>query len=52
MIYSPLGNTGLQVSKIGFGNMVNFKEEDEKENIEIIKTCFEAGINFFDTAEK
>jgi len=52
MIYSQLGKTGLLVSRIGFGNMINFKPEDEELNIEIIKTCYEAGINFFDTAEK
>lgn len=32
--------------------MINYKLEDEKENINIIKTCYEGGINYFDTAEK
>lgn len=52
MIYTQLGGTGLTVSKIGFGNMINFKPEDEQTNIDIIKACYDAGINFFDTAEK
>lgn len=51
MEYSFLGKTGLLVSKISFGNMVNFALEDEEVNTEIIKTCFEAGVNFFDSAE-
>lgn len=47
-----MGGSGLQVSRIGFGNMINFKPEDEEVNTEIIKRCYDAGINFFDTAEK
>lgn len=31
--------------------MINFKPEDEQENIAIIKAAFDAGVNFFDTAE-
>lgn len=31
--------------------MINFAPEDEEVNTEIIKTCYEAGVNFFDTAE-
>lgn len=51
MLYNRLGETGLIVSKIGYGNMVNFKIEDEETNVAIIKRAYEAGINFFDTAE-
>ncbi|CAK87789.1 unnamed protein product (macronuclear) [Paramecium tetraurelia] len=51
MEYTRLGNTGLLISKISFGNMVNFAPEDEEVNTEIIKTCYEAGVNFFDSAE-
>ncbi|CAD8091615.1 unnamed protein product [Paramecium primaurelia] len=51
MEYTRLGNTGLLISRISFGNMVNFAPEDEEVNTEIIKTCYEAGVNFFDTAE-
>ena len=31
--------------------MINFKPEDEEENVAIIKKAIESGINFFDTAE-
>ncbi|CAD8209140.1 unnamed protein product [Paramecium octaurelia] len=51
MQYNRLGNTGLLVSQLGFGNMVNFQPEDEEVNVAIIKRAYEAGINFFDTAE-
>ena len=51
MEYTRLGNTGLLISRISFGNMVNFALEDEEVNTEIIKTCYEAGVNFFDSAE-
>ena len=49
MEYRYLGNSGLRVSVIGFGNWVN------NLNDEVSKECFkkalENGINFFDTAE-
>ena len=49
MEYCYLGNTGLKVSVLGFGNWVN------NQNDETTKECFlkalENGINFFDTAE-
>lgn len=51
MEYRYLGKSGLQVSCLGFGNMVNFRPEDEVENVAIIKTAYDAGVNFFDTAE-
>lgn len=31
--------------------MINYLPEDEETNIAIIKRAYEAGINFFDTAE-
>ena len=31
--------------------MVNFQHQDEEENTAIIKRAYEAGVNFFDTAE-
>ena len=49
MEYRYLGNTGLKVSVLGYGNWVN------NQNDETTKECFikalENGINFFDTAE-
>ena len=51
MQYRYLGNSGLLVSVLGFGNMVNCNDADEEENVKIIKRAVEMGINFFDTAE-
>ena len=52
MIYRNLGNTGLKVSVYSFGNWVNGdKKSDQDNQIELFKTAYEAGINFFDTAE-
>lgn len=52
MIYKNLGRSGLKVSAIGLGNWVNGnKPEDIARNEEILKKAWEAGINFFDTAE-
>lgn len=52
MIYRYLGNSGLKVSALSFGNWLN---SDAEENYEVtrdsIKRCLEHGINFFDTAE-
>lgn len=52
MEYRYLGNSGLRVSVLGFGNWLN---SNTPENYELtrdaIKLCFDAGINFFDTAE-
>ena len=49
MEYRYLGNTGLKVSVLGFGNWVNnFNDEMNKE---CFKKCLENGINYFDTAE-
>lgn len=52
MEYTRLGNSGLLVSKIAYGNMVNYLPEDEEVNTEIIKTLYEAGVNLFDSAEQ
>lgn len=51
MQYVNLGKSGLKVSSISYGNMVNHKPEHYEEDKNIIKRCIEAGINFFDTAE-
>ena len=53
MYYRSLGNTGKQVSVIGFGGM-RFKAEDYKNGpekcAEIVLRAQELGINYFDTA--
>ena len=49
MEYRYLGNSGLKVSVVGFGNWVN--NLDDEKNKECFKKALEKGINFFDTAE-
>ena len=52
MEYRYLGNSGLLVSVLSFGNWLNSnKEEDYVLTRDAIKKCYDAGINFFDTAE-
>jgi aryl-alcohol dehydrogenase-like predicted oxidoreductase len=59
MKYKTLGNTGLLVSTLCFGAMTfggsgRFKfvgETKQKEADDLIKACFDAGINFYDTAD-
>ena len=47
MEYRYLGNSGLRVSVLSFGNW----EHDEKRTLECVKTCLNNGVNFFNTAE-
>ena len=50
MIYTFLGKTGIQVSRICLGTM-NFGELiDETKSHQIMDLAFEKGVNFFDTA--
>jgi aryl-alcohol dehydrogenase-like predicted oxidoreductase len=52
MKYRYLGNSGLRVSVVGYGNWVgSTKESDYELQRDIIKAMFDAGVNFFDTAE-
>ena len=54
MVYRFLGNTGMKVSVLSFGNWVNNDKPTEAEvnnTYECIKVCLEHGVNFFDTAE-
>jgi aryl-alcohol dehydrogenase-like predicted oxidoreductase len=52
MIYRYLGNSGLQVSVLSYGNWINSNTKETYElTRDAIKKCFDAGINFFDTAE-
>ncbi|KAI8076362.1 NADP-dependent oxidoreductase domain-containing protein [Halteromyces radiatus] len=56
MKYVKFGNTGLRVSQICLGCMSFGSSDwfnwvlDEKESIDMIRKAYEAGINFFDTA--
>lgn len=62
MEYRNLGNSGLKVSVLSFGNMTSGLEvfkgkkdevtpELEQTHFQYIDMCIKAGINFFDTAE-
>jgi aryl-alcohol dehydrogenase-like predicted oxidoreductase len=51
MEYRNLGGTGLKVSVLGFGNMINYKPENVDIDDAIVKKCLDSGVNFFDTAE-
>jgi len=50
MRYRYLGNSGIQVSVLGWGNWIN-TSDSENIMLETVKLCLESGINFFDTAE-
>lgn len=52
MEYRFLGNSGLKVSVLSFGNwLTNNDPKVLEETKKIVRRCYEAGINFFDTAE-
>jgi aryl-alcohol dehydrogenase-like predicted oxidoreductase len=54
MQYRPLGNTGLQVSAIGFGGLplsVTRTRPDEAEGIRAIQRAVELGMTLIDTAD-
>lgn len=49
----PLGNTGLEVSVLGFGASPLggvFEDIDEAEGIQSVHAAFRLGINFFDSS--
>src|SRR5215471_18800202 len=52
MKFRPLGRSGLQVSQLCAGTMAYGGEADESASAAMYKTCREAGINFFDTANQ
>ena len=51
MTYRNFGNSGLKVSVISMGNMINVREDTYEEDKKIIEVCLKNGINHFDTAE-
>jgi len=52
MEYRYLGNSGLRVSVLSFGNWItSAKPEAYEFTRDCIKACYERGVNFFDTAE-
>jgi len=51
-VYRYLGNSGLRVSVLSYGNYLTANTEaEERTNIDCIKKAYELGVNFFDTAE-
>jgi len=56
MKYRKLGKTDIEVSTVCFGCWAlaggfNWGPQDEQDSIAALRTAYEAGINFFDTAE-
>lgn len=51
MNHPHLGRTGVRVSEICLGTMTFGHEADEAESFRIMDAAFEAGVNFFDTAD-
>lgn len=49
--YSKMGRTGLKVSVICLGTMLFGDQVNEETARAIVDTCWEAGVNFFDTAD-
>ena len=53
MLYRRLGKSGLQVSVFSFGSWVSFnKQINDKRAEELMGMAYEAGINFFDNADR
>lgn len=50
MRYRYLGNSGIRVSVLGWGNWINVSNQDDI-TTKTVKRALELGINFFDTAE-
>lgn len=50
MIYRKYGKTDMKVSAIGFGGMRFEDQEDIDACASLVKACYDAGINYFDTA--
>jgi predicted aldo/keto reductase-like oxidoreductase len=44
-----LGRTGLKVKTLGFGG-IPIQRISEKDSIEVVRRCYELGMNYFDTA--
>jgi voltage-dependent potassium channel beta subunit len=52
MEYRNLGSSGLKVSALSFGTWVTFGDQiDEAAGAACLKAAYDAGVNFFDTAE-
>lgn len=50
MLYKEFGNTGVNVSRIGFGGMRFETPEKIEEMAAVVKHAFDSGVTYFDTA--
>lgn len=50
MNYSPLGHSGLQVSRVCLGTMTFGNPIDKPECLRLVSAALERGVNFFDTS--
>lgn len=46
----PLGKTGLQVTVLGLGGARIGNMPDQKAAVDVVKRCYDLGVNYFDTA--
>jgi len=54
MAYRYLGNTGMKVSVLSYGNWLTSDSNNEVSQqlvTDCVKTCYQFGVNYFDTAE-
>ena len=54
MAYRYIGKTGLKVSVLSYGNWLTTDQNNDHTLqlcIDSVKKCYEAGINYFDSAE-
>lgn len=52
MEYRFLGRSGIKVSALSYGTWVTFGDQIGEDTAEAcLKAAYEAGVNFFDTAE-
>ena len=51
MKFRTIDNTKLRVSELCMGTMTMGWQTDERESIQILDRAYDAGINFFDTAD-
>lgn len=53
MEYRNLGSSGLKISALSLGTWITFSGQvDEDNNYRCMKSAYDAGVNFFDTAEE
>jgi aryl-alcohol dehydrogenase-like predicted oxidoreductase len=51
MEYRRLGNSGLEASLAGLGTNNFGRQVGEEQSIAVIRTAYDCGITFFDTAD-